>query len=155
LIRLPAIQENGFRVATRCVGVAAETFRNCVIARRLMGITTLNPPSTRDRTAMTQDYPPPPAYAPTSYAPETFIDPTVDPPGDPSGAGAAEGAKNQASQLGNSATDATQHVAGVAKEQVSVVTAETGRQAKDVLQQAQTELAEQDAKETVQSAATR
>ena len=91
---------------------------------------------------MTQDYPPP-SYAPTSYAPQTIIDPTVDPSEGTSDAGAAEIAKDQASQLGRSATDATQHVAGVAKEQVSAVVSETGRQAKDLLQQAQTELAEQ------------
>jgi hypothetical protein len=91
---------------------------------------------------MTQDYRPA-AYTDPAYAPPTLIDTTAAPSEDPSGPGVADVAKDQATQLGQSATDATQHVAEVAKEQVAAVASETGRQAKDLMQQAQTELAEQ------------
>ncbi len=52
-------------------------------------------------------------------------------------------AKDQASQVGQGAVQAGQHVAGVAKEQVATVGAEAGRQAKDLLAQAGSELSEQ------------
>lgn len=52
-------------------------------------------------------------------------------------------AKSEASDVGQSAVGAGQHVAGVAKEQVTQVTAEAGKQAKDLLDQARSELTEQ------------
>jgi len=52
-------------------------------------------------------------------------------------------AKDQASDVTAGAVEASQHVAGVAKSQVSNLAEETGRQAKDLLEQARTELTEQ------------
>ncbi|MCW2546941.1 MAG: hypothetical protein JWN96_1401 [Mycobacterium sp.] len=52
-------------------------------------------------------------------------------------------AKDQAASVGQGVAEAGQHVAGVAKEQTAEVTAEAGRQAKDLLGQAQDQLKEQ------------
>jgi hypothetical protein len=52
-------------------------------------------------------------------------------------------AKDQAASVGQGVAEAGQHVAGVAKEQTSTVTAEANRQAKDLLSQAQSGLKEQ------------
>jgi hypothetical protein len=52
-------------------------------------------------------------------------------------------AKDQAASVGQGVAEAGQHVAGVAKEQTSQVTAEAGRQAKDLLNQTQGQLKEQ------------
>jgi hypothetical protein len=49
-------------------------------------------------------------------------------------------AKNQAAEVGHGAVDAGQHVAAVAKDQASNVTAEAGRQAQDLLHQTRGEL---------------
>jgi hypothetical protein len=86
---------------------------------------------------MSQSYPPDYAQAalidtPT-YTTQTYTD----------GQGTADVAKDQASQLGQSAADAGQHVTEVAKDQAAAVASETSRQAKDLLRQAQAELADQ------------
>jgi metal-dependent amidase/aminoacylase/carboxypeptidase family protein len=52
-------------------------------------------------------------------------------------------AKDQAASVGQGVAEAGQHVAGVAKEQTAEVTAEAGKQAKDLLGQAQSQLKEQ------------
>jgi hypothetical protein len=93
------------------------------------------------RTAMTQSYPPPdyaqadlidtPIYSEASYS------------GGDSDQGTTEVARDQASQVGQSAAEAGQHVTEVAKDQAGSVASEAGRQAKDLLRQAQSELADQ------------
>ncbi|MCW2547830.1 MAG: hypothetical protein JWN96_2290 [Mycobacterium sp.] len=55
----------------------------------------------------------------------------------------ADVAKDQAASVGHGAADAGQHVAVVAKDQAAQVTAEAGRQVKDLLGQAQGQLSEQ------------
>lgn len=55
----------------------------------------------------------------------------------------AEVAKNQAAEVGQGAVQAGQHVGSVAKDQAANVTAEAGKQAKDLLQQARSELSDQ------------
>ena len=90
---------------------------------------------------MTQSYPPPDYAQPavietTIYSEPTYTDESQTP-------GTTDVAKDQASQLGQSASDAGQHVAEVAKDQVGAVVGETSRQAKDLLRQAQSELTEQ------------
>ncbi|MDQ1752500.1 MAG: hypothetical protein QOE71_3556 [Pseudonocardiales bacterium] len=107
---------------------------------------------------MTEGYTPP--YTSTPLAPESDVATAAmpgavghQPAGPPylsgaSGADAndqgtvdtADTAKEQASEVKQGAVEATQHVAGVAKEQASNVTAEAGRQAKDLLDQARSEL---------------
>lgn len=57
--------------------------------------------------------------------------------------GRADVAKDQASELGHSSVQAGKHVADVAREQVSGVAEEAGRQGRDLLQQAQGQLEEQ------------
>jgi hypothetical protein len=54
-----------------------------------------------------------------------------------------DSAKQQASAVGQSAADAGQHVAGVAKEQAQNVAGEAGTQAKDLFDQARSELSTQ------------
>jgi hypothetical protein len=90
------------------------------------------------RTAMSQSYPPP------DYAQAALIDtPNYTTPAYTDGQATADVAKDQANQLGQSAADAGQHVTDIAKDQAAVVASETGRQAKDLLRQAQAELADQ------------
>ncbi|HST48691.1 hypothetical protein [Jatrophihabitans sp.] len=60
-----------------------------------------------------------------------------------SGGSTTEVAKDQAAQVTQGAVQAGQHVAGVAKEQVVNVGAEAGRQAKDLLSQAGSEISQQ------------
>jgi hypothetical protein len=60
-----------------------------------------------------------------------------------SGGGTMDVAKGQASEVGQGAVQAGQHVAGVAKDQAAQVGAEAGRQAKDLLNQATSELSQQ------------
>jgi hypothetical protein len=87
---------------------------------------------------MSQSYPPP------DYAQAALIDaPTYTTPTYSDGQATADVAKDQASQLGQSAADAGQHVTEVAKDQAAAVASETGRQAKDLLRQAHSELADQ------------
>jgi hypothetical protein len=90
---------------------------------------------------MTQSYPPP------DYAQADLIDTPIYSEASYSGSDSDQGttdvAKDQASQLGQSAADAGQHVTEVAKDQASTVASEAGRQAKDLLRQAQSELADQ------------
>jgi hypothetical protein len=87
---------------------------------------------------MSQSYPPP------DYAPPALIDtPTYSTPTYTDGQATADVAKEQAGQLGQGAADAGQHVTEVAKDQAAAVVSETGRQAKDLLQQARAELADQ------------
>jgi len=52
-------------------------------------------------------------------------------------------AKEQAAAVGQGAAEAGQHVAGVAKHQSQTVVAEAGNQAKDLIDQARTELSQQ------------
>jgi len=59
------------------------------------------------------------------------------------GSGTADVAKGQAAEVTQGAVEAGQHVAGVAKEQAANVGAEAGRQAKDLLAQASTEVSQQ------------
>lgn len=104
---------------------------------------------------MTEGYKPP--YTSTPLAPESDVATAAMPgavghqpagPPYPSGAseakagdqGAVDTAKEQASEVKQGAVEATQHVAGVAKDQASNVTAEAGRQAKELLDQARSEL---------------
>jgi hypothetical protein len=87
---------------------------------------------------MSQSYPPP------NYAQAALIDtPNYTTPTYTDGQATADVAKGQASQLGQSAADAGQHVTEVAKDQAAAVVTETGRQAKDLLRQAHSELADQ------------
>jgi len=97
---------------------------------------------------MTENYTP--AYAGTPLemkkAPtyESELAPT--PSGQASGsaeASTADVAKQQASTVAQSTTEAGQHVADVAKDQVASVASDAGSQAKDLLAQARTELATQ------------
>ena len=69
--------------------------------------------------------------------PHTIDDASAEP------AGTVDVARDQAAQVGQSAAGAGQHVAGVAKDQAQNVVAEAGSQAKDLLDQARTELTEQ------------
>jgi hypothetical protein len=57
-----------------------------------------------------------------------------------SGDSTTDVAKDQAAEVGHGAVDAGQHVAAVAKDQAANVTAEAGRQAKDLLYQTRGEL---------------
>jgi hypothetical protein len=87
---------------------------------------------------MSQSYPPP------DYAQGALIDaPNYTTPTYTDGQATADVAKDQANQLGQSAADAGQHVTDIAKDQAAVVASETGRQAKDLLRQAEAELADQ------------
>jgi hypothetical protein len=89
---------------------------------------------------MTQSYPPP------DYAQADLIDTPIysEASSDSdSSQGTTDVAKDQAGQLGQSAADAGQHVTEVAKDQAGAVVSEAGRQAKDLLQQAHSELSEQ------------
>jgi len=103
---------------------------------------------------MTEDYNPP--YTSTPLATGTEAVPPTTPPvvgystppyGDTtesgSGGSTNEVAKDQAAQVTQGAVQAGQHVAGVAKEQVANVGAEAGRQAKDLLSQAGSEISQQ------------
>jgi hypothetical protein len=56
------------------------------------------------------------------------------------GQGTAEVVKDQAAGLSHGSAQASQHVAGVAREQASGVAAEAGRQGRDLLEQAQHQL---------------
>jgi hypothetical protein len=56
---------------------------------------------------------------------------------------AVEVTKDQAAQVSQSAADAGQHVAQVAKDQLGTVAGEAGRQTKDLLHQTRTELTQQ------------
>ena len=82
-------------------------------------------------------------HFPATTTPAGFKDPQAidDTTAEPSGT--VDVAKDQATQVGQSAADAGQHVAGVAKDQAQNVVAEAGSQAKDLLGQARTELTEQ------------
>jgi hypothetical protein len=82
---------------------------------------------------MTQDYS---TGFPTPTMTDTQSDGTSD-------QGTTDVAKDQAAQLGQGATDAGQHVAGVAKDQAGQVAAEAGRQIKDLLNQTHGELSDQ------------
>ena len=64
-------------------------------------------------------------------------------PDESDGSTSKDVAKQQAAEVGQKASDAGQHVAGVAKEQGSQVVGEAGRQAKDLLDQASGQLSEQ------------
>ena len=109
---------------------------------------------------MTEEYTPP--YTSTPLASETTAVPVAATPppvvgySTPPVAGATESAeaqgagggtvdvaKGQASEVTQGAVQAGQHVAGVAKEQAANVGAEAGRQAKDLLNQATSELSQQ------------
>src|ERR1700728_1257395 len=57
--------------------------------------------------------------------------------------GTADAVKDQPSCLGNSSVQAGKHVADGARGEASAVAAEAGRQGRDLLQQAQTQLEEQ------------
>jgi hypothetical protein len=57
--------------------------------------------------------------------------------------GTADGVKDQATDLSHSSIETGKHVADVAREQASGVAVEAGRQGRDLLQQAQGQLAEQ------------
>jgi hypothetical protein len=57
--------------------------------------------------------------------------------------GTTQVVKDQASELGHSSVQAGKHVADVAREQVSGVAVEAGRQGRDLLQQAQGQMEEQ------------
>jgi gas vesicle protein len=83
-------------------------------------------------------------YAPPSIPPTvTYPAPVVGEPLEADSPDTKDVAKDQAAQVGQSAAEAGQHVAGVAKEQASQVTAEAGKQAKDLIAQAQVQLKEQ------------
>jgi len=90
---------------------------------------------------MTQSYPPP-DYAQASLV-DTPIYSEATYSGGDTGQATTDVAKDQASQLGQSAAESAQHVTEVAKDQASTVAGEAGRQAKDLLRQAQSELADQ------------
>lgn len=109
---------------------------------------------------MTEEYTPPYTSTPLSTeagaAPLSGSTPTVavstsaysTPPTTGASASGSEGgtvdvAKGQAAEVTQDAVQAGQHVAGVAKEQAVNVGAEAGRQAKDLLSQATSELSEQ------------
>ena len=105
---------------------------------------------------MTEEYTPPYTSTPlatgTEAVPPTGGTPPVvgysTPPaagttGSDSGASTTDVAKDQAAQVGQGAVQAGQHVAGVAKEQAATVGAEAGRQAKDLLSQAHSEISQQ------------
>lgn len=109
---------------------------------------------------MTEEYTPPYTSTPLAGDPDVIVVGTEVPPvvgystpgaAESSGATAAGGsgggtvdvAKDQASEVGQGAVQAGQHVAGVAKDQAANVGAEAGRQAKDLLAQASTELSQQ------------
>ncbi len=103
---------------------------------------------------MTENYTPP--FTSTPLAGEPGVPPMT--PAGQSGASSAPSigssgaqsspavtdvAKSEASDVGQSAVGAGQHVAGVAKDQVANVTAEAGKQAKDLVNQARSELTQQ------------
>jgi len=90
---------------------------------------------------MTESYSPP--VIPTTYAVPEVSEPLEVGSSDTGSADTKDVAKDQAAQVGQSAAEAGQHVAGVAKEQATQVTAEAGKQAKDLLAQAQVQLKEQ------------
>lgn len=81
---------------------------------------------------MTDAATPPPAYTPAPG-----------PPSSAAGQRTADAAKEQVSAIGQSAAGASQHVAGVAKDQTQNVIAEAGNQTKDLLEQARAELGTQ------------
>ena len=72
--------------------------------------------------------------------PDRNVDFVPSPPGESS---TAQVAKDQAASVAGGAADAAQHVAEVAKDQVGAIAAEGGRQARQLLGQAQSELSEQ------------
>src|ERR1700709_2514084 len=82
------------------------------------------------------------SYSPSDSAQSTLID---NPPysNGASSQGTTDVAKDQASQLGQGATEAVQQVGSVAKDQATAVASEAGRQARDLMRQAQSELSEQ------------
>lgn len=103
---------------------------------------------------MTENYTPP--FTSTPLAGDPGVPPMT--PAGQSGASSAQStgssggqgspavtdvAKSEASDVGQSAVGAGQHVAGVAKDQVANVTAEAGKQAKDLVNQARSELTQQ------------
>ncbi len=102
---------------------------------------------------MTEEYTPP--YTSTPLAPGADVPPVVgystgasDATGTSGSTGGSDGgtvdvAKGQASEVGQGAVQAGQHVAGVAKDQAANVGAEAGRQAKDLLSQATSEVGQQ------------
>jgi len=108
---------------------------------------------------MTEGYNPTEGYTPPYTATPLATDAgTAAPVGGPPSAGypappatsstetdssTADVAKDQAAQVGQGAVQAGQHVAGVAKDQAVNVGAEAGRQAKDLLSQAGSELGQQ------------
>ena len=88
---------------------------------------------------------PPPVPEPAQWTePLPPAPPAPQPAGDQQGT--ADVVKSQAADLGQSGVEAGKHAAGVAQEQASNVAAEATRQGKDLLRQAQGELAEQTAK---------
>ena len=92
-------------------------------------------PSSADALPATQAMPVP--ASPPAYV-------TGDAPRSPEpGQGMVDVAKEQASQVSDTAVEAGQHVVGVAKDQASVVADEASRQAKSLLAQARTELTQQ------------
>ena len=96
---------------------------------------------------MTENYPPapPPRWddAPLTTAAGTDDGTTDLSRGAGPGQGTADVARDQAAGLGQGAADAGKHTAGTAREQASNVTAEAGRQGRDLLRQAQGQLREQ------------
>jgi hypothetical protein len=80
----------------------------------------------------------PPAYPPPAYPPPAY--PTGGSDNDQS---TTELAKEQAADVAQTGVQAGQHVASVAKEQAANVGAEAGRQAKDLLGEARSELGRQ------------
>jgi hypothetical protein len=89
-----------------------------------------------------------PAYRPVEAGSPPYV-PAI-PESRPASADQAstvEVAKDQAASVASGAADAAQDVAGVAKEQAGQVAAEAGRQIKDLLDHAQTELADQAAQQ--------
>jgi gas vesicle protein len=91
---------------------------------------------------MTSNYPlPVDGFAPPA-APTAPL-PMAPPPSSGEELSTAAVAKDQAASVGQSAAEAGQQVAAVAKDQAGQVAAEAGRQAKDLLGQAQGQLSEQ------------
>lgn len=94
---------------------------------------------------MTENYAPP--TIPATYPSPVLTEPLapIDRNGHdaPNGQDTKDVAKEQAASVGQGAAEAGQHVAGVAKEQATQVTAEAGKQAKELLAQAQGQFKEQ------------
>jgi small-conductance mechanosensitive channel len=91
---------------------------------------------------MSESYPP--SALGTTWGERPYENrPTAGTDSDSGGTSTAQVVKDQAANVGSGAAEAGQHVAGVAKEQVGQVASEAGRQAKDLLDQARTELSTQ------------